>query len=435
MICLKPVLETPPRECPNCHSALAAAGWLITGMRNLADFHCPECKSEFYGDLPSGQGLYTPILLDKKSGAVVDNYNAAWFAAWLVDSYAKRSKEPLGFEARKLSKVKNKVVLLNCLDVLYGHSLLKLLNAQHYIDRQSDVSLIVMLPPFLEWMLPDGVAEAWIVDLPLRSGTEWNDWLSGEINERLESLPEVYLSVAFSHPHGEDFDIERFTRVTPFPLENLSKHQNRPVITFIWREDRLWETENFSSSARFEKIKRHFGISQAERNDEQTRKVVELAECLRGEFPLLDFAVAGIGKAGGLLDWISDLRLTKLDAEAERRWCERYAESHIVVGVHGSNMLLPSAHAGSVIELITENRQGNYLQDILFQVSDSREMLFRYRFVPHSTAPEDLARLASTILRYEDFRRLMSPEFRRHREKYDFEKWLMRKPSRSKGAT
>ncbi|MBA3335319.1 MAG: hypothetical protein H0T08_06885 [Acidobacteria bacterium] len=421
MIRLKPVLETPPRECPNCHSTLTAAGFLIAGMRNLADFQCPQCKSEFYGDLPAGQGLYTPILLDKKSGAAYDDYNVGWFSGWLVDSYKQRTDEPLGFEVRKFSEVKDKVVLLNCLDILYGHSLLKLLNAQHYTDYQSDVSLIVMLPPFLEWMLPDGAAEAWVIDLPLRRGTEWNDWLVNEIGERLKSFPEVFLSVAFSHPHSSDFDIERFTRVSPFPLENFG-HQKKPVITFIWREDRLWETEIRLSPTRFEKIKQHLGVSQ-ERTGEQTRKIIKFAECLRGEFSSLDFAVVGIGKANNLPDWITDLRLTKLDATAERHWCERYAASHMVVGVHGSNMLLPSAHAGSVIELIGEDRWGNYLQDILFRVSDSREMFFRYRFVPTSTTPEELSRLALTLLRYEDFRRLMSPEFCRHREKYDLKEW------------
>ncbi|MGI8882777.1 MAG: hypothetical protein ACR2IA_00850, partial [Pyrinomonadaceae bacterium] len=219
------------------------------------------------------------------------------------------------------------------------------------------------------------------------------------------------------------FDIERFTRISPFPLENFGKHRKNPVVTFIWREDRLWETANSSVSTRFEKIKQHLGISP-KRINEQTNKVIKFAECLRGEFPLLDFSVVGLGEANDLPDWISDLRLTKMDAEAERAWCERYSRSHLVVGVHGSNMLLPSAHAGGVIELIGEERWGNFLQDILFRRSDAREMFFRYRFVPHSTAPEDLARLASTILRYEDFRRLMSPEFCRHREKYDFEKFL-----------
>ncbi|MEP6903039.1 MAG: hypothetical protein ABJA66_14910 [Actinomycetota bacterium] len=426
MIRLKPVLEIPAPECPNCHFSLTAKGFLITGMRNLADFLCLNCGGEFYGDLPAGQALFSPILLNKKSGAVFDNYHAAWFSDWLANAYKQRKDAPLRFEIRKFSQIKGKVILLNCLDALYGHSLLKLLNAQYYLDRQPDFSLIVIVPPFLEWMLPVGIAEAWVIDLPLRRGTEWNDWLAKEINERLKSFSEVFLSVAFSHPHYEDFDIERFTRVAPFALENFEEFQNEPVITFIRREDRLWESENNTKPASFGKLKRSLGFTE-NRLKEQTRKIIRFAESLRGEFPRLDFAVAGLGKETEFPAWMTDLRLTKLNAETERRWCERYAASHVVLGVHGSNMLLPSAHAGSVIELLDEDRQRNFIQDILFRRSDAREMFFRYRFVPPSTAPEMLAQMVSTMLRYKDFRRLMSPEFCRHREQYDLENWLAKK--------
>jgi hypothetical protein len=258
----------------------------------------------------------------------------------------------------------------------------------------------------------------------LRRGIEWNDWLAAEIARRLESLSEVFLSVAFSHPHSKDFDIERFTRVAPFALETFAERAKSPAVTFIWREDRLWESGNTMNAANFAKLKRLFG-SVENRIAEQTRKIVGLAECLRSEFPQVDFAVAGLGETGDFPAWIADLRLTKLNAEAERKWCERYASSHAVLGVHGSNMLLPSAHAGSVIELLDETRQGNFLQDILFRGSDARETLFRYRFVPPSTTPENLAQTVSNLLRYEDFRRLMSPEYCRHRENYDPADWLM----------
>jgi hypothetical protein len=432
MICLKPVLEMPPSECPKCRSALIVSGWLITGMRNLAELNCPACKTEFYGDLPTGQALYTPILLDKKSGEVYDETHVGWFADWLANAYARRTNEPLPLETRKMSKLKDKIILLNCLDGPYGDLLHKLLNAQYYIDHQTDASLIVLLPRFLEWLLPEGVAEAWIVDLPLRRGTEWNDWLAGEISQRLAPFSEVYLSVAFPHPHSDDFDIERFTRVAPFPLENLGKHQNKPVVTFIWREDRLWKTEKHAPvAARIKRVKKYLGFSEEQIN-EQTRKVIEFAECLREKFPAVDFAVAGLGKTNNFPYWIADLRLTKLSAEEERAWCVRYARSHIVVGVYGSNMLLPSAHAGSVIDLVGEEWWGNYLQDVLFHQSDAREMFYRYRFVPHSTAPEDLVTLVSTILRYEDFRRVLSPEFCRHQEKYDLAQWLTKKRDVSK---
>ena len=420
---IKPNLKIPARQCPNCASPLAATDFLITGMRNLADTRCANCGGEFFADLPAGQALYTPIALDKKTGATHGGDGAKWFADWLSDAYKNRSREKIGFETRQYSPPKDKVILLNCLDVLYGHSLLKLLNAQRYIDFQTDYSLILIVQPFLEWLIPDGTAEAWIVDLPLRRGAEWNDWLADEIKNRLAAFREIYLSVAFSHPHSADFDIERFTRVAPFALENFGKIQKNPVITFIWREDRLWKNETAASN--FQKIKRRF--ANAENNiNEQTRRIIEFAERLREKFPQVDFAVAGLGNTNVFPEWIKDLRLTKLDEQAERAWCERYAQSHLVGGVHGSNMLLPSAHAGCVIELLEENRQGNFLQDILFRGSDAREMFFRYRFAPLSTSPEHLAKLAEIILRYEDFRRLMSPEFCRHRDGYEFEDYLMK---------
>jgi len=427
MIRLKPFIETLPQNCPNCSATLVADSFAIPGMRNLAEFHCLNCGARYYGDLPSGQALYTPFLLDKTSGAIYGDYDAEWFADWLTNSYQKRTSEPVGFEVRRFSEVKDKLILLNCLDTLYGHSLLKLLNAQFYIDQKSDYSLIVIVPPFLEWMLPEGITEAWIVNLPLRRGTEWNDWLEREIAGRLESFRELFLSVAFSHPHSEDFDIERFTRVKPFELENFAEASKNPVVTFIWREDRLWESENAIKATEFAKLKRLFGSTENPLS-EQTHKIIEFAERLRGEFPQLDFAVAGLGVTNGLPAWIKDLRLTKIDTEAERRWCERYAESHVVVGVHGSNMLLPSAHAGSIIEIIGAEREGNFLQDILFPSgADTREMMFRYRFVPHSTTPETLAEMVSRLFRLEDFRRLMSPEFCRHRKNYDLEKWLIKR--------
>ncbi len=430
MFSLKPTLEIPAQTCPHCHSLMTAEDFSIVGMRNLAQFQCSSCGTAFYGDLPAGQGLLTPVLLDGQSGAVFHDQTARWFADWLAESYQNRTDDARSFEVKIFSEVKKKVVLLNCLDVLYGHSLLKLLNAQYYLDRQSDCSLIILLPKFLEWLVPEGAAQIWIVDLPLRCGTEWNDWLAAQIKRNLAPFDQVFLSVAFSHPRSEDFDIERFSRVAPFDIETLGRHQNQPCVTFIWREDRLWETVREPNS--FEKIKRRLRSAESP-IAEQTAKVVEFAETLRGTFPKLDLAVAGLGEAGNLPSWIEDLRVTKINEETERKWCGRYAASHLVVGVHGSNMLLPSAHAGSVIEIIGADRSGNFLQDILFRGSDVREMFFRYRFVPPEISPRALADLALTVLRYEEFRRLMGAEFCSHREKYDFDSFKNRSPRVSNG--
>jgi hypothetical protein len=43
---------------------------------------------------------------------------------------------------------------------------------------------------------------------------------------------------------------------------------------------------------------------------------------------------------------------------------------HIVIGVHGSNTLLKSAHVGSMIELVPHNRWSNMGEDIFCSVGN-----------------------------------------------------------------
>lgn len=418
MIPLHPVPEAK-HTCPFCQTLLKTLGWQIPGMRNLADLVCSTCSREYYGDLRSGQALYTPLLLEKKTGVVHDPYIVDWFAEWLRESYAARKDYQIPFHVQERLPVKQQVVLLNCLDTLYGHSLLKLLNAQHYLDHCPEVDLIVMVPSFLEWMIPDGVAQAWVVDLPLQRGTEWNDWLDREIRRRLQPFTTASLSVAFSHPHPDDFDIERFTGIKPFPLDEWAIDIEHPAVTFIWREDRLWRSVKNPPAGGLEKIKRQFTRDKRPVKI-QAELVVTLAEALRREWPDLDFAVAGLGRSEKLPDWIKDLRQTELNTDIERHWCTRYAASYIVVGVHGSNMLLPSAHAASVVELIGEDRWGNFLQDILFRPGDRREMFFRYRFVGDNAPAASLARLLTSLLSgLPKFRYLMDPRFCKHGIDYE----------------
>ena len=400
-------------ECPHCRARLDVKGWHIPGMRNLAELLCRRCGREFYGDLAAGQALYTPMLLEKATGAVHDRHGVEWFAGWLRDSYARRADAPVPFDVEERRAITRPVVLLNCLDTLYGHSLLKLLNAQYYLERRADVDLVLMLPSLLAWLVPGGVAQVWSVGLPLRRGTEWNEWLAREVRRRVEAFGDVSLGHALSHPRPDEFDIERFTRVKPFPLDEWDARLERPSVTFIWRDDRPWRAPTVAAPTHGRGRLKRLIVSQTTPGVGQSGLVSELAEALRRELPALDFAVAGLAQdegRGALPEWVTDLRRAALDEEAERGWCERYAASHAVVGVHGSNMLLPSAHAGGVVELIGPERWGNFTQDVLFRdAGDCRETLFRYRFVDDATPPPTLARLLHMILKGRaSFRRLMN---------------------------
>lgn len=377
--------------CPACGAPLEAYDWYMPGMRLLARARCTGCARDWFVDLPAGQGLYSPMMLDPASGAVFDRAGVPWFADWLRDSYRTRTAQAPVVQIDRRAGTTRPVVLINCLDTLYGHALLKLLNAQQYLDAGGfDVVLIVQ--PMLLPLIPDGVAEVWAVDLPLREGTAWSDGLANAIRRESERFARLWLAPVYPHIHPTAFAIERFSRVRPFVLTEWDANPVRKV-TFIWRDDRIWSPA--------------IGLGRSS----QKRAVTALFEKLRLLLPALDPAVAGIGMAGGLPDWIEDMRVSRPDAPTERAWLQRYAASHAVIGVHGSNMLLPSAHAGSLFELLPEGRDGNFLQDIIFNGSEPRDLFFRYRFLPEATTPPRLAALVALVAsRYPDFDRLMAPD-------------------------
>ena len=90
--------------------------------------------------------------------------------------------------------------------------------------------------------------------------------------------------------------------------------------------------------------------------------------------------------------------------------CQVYAESRLVIGVHGSNMLLPSGHAGMTLDLMPDDRWGNFGQDISDQEEDVRLSSFRYRFLPISSDIPVIARWAAAqIAGYDFFRKQMQP--------------------------
>lgn len=147
------------------------------------------------------------------------------------------------------------------------------------------------------------------------------------------------------------------------------------------------------------------------RLEDQQQRMTKFAKALKKQIPDLDLAVAGVAQPGGLPHWITDLRRPKVDAALERTWCERYAASHCVVGVHGSNMLLPSAHAGATVELIPAKHWGNILQEILFRNEDLRTAVFRHRILPIDTDPLSVAAVVGAVIStYPDFASYMAPE-------------------------
>lgn len=391
--------------CPECGTDLTATDWYMPGMRTLAALDCPSCDRSFFGDLPIGDAWHAPVLLDRETGQVHAERDD-FFSGWLRTSYANRSNREVPVDVDRRRQVEDPAVL-NCLDAMYGHSLLKLLSAQHYVDDEG-TDLILVVPRILEWCVPDRVAEVWAVDLPLSRGFEWNDALATTFTDLLDEYESVDACVVRPHPEPGTFDLERFSGVTPFPLDQWD--ERRPTITFVWRDDRHWSpippaaiVRNWLGATVTRSLETNSLVARlGEYSDGvgrwiQRRRVRKLAGYLRERLPEVDFAVAGLGGSGGL-GGIEDLRVAAPDADEERALCRRYADSHVVVGVHGSNMLLPSGHAGAAVDLLPDRRWGNLGQDLLPRTTGAKPTLFHYRMLPLDASPEMVADVICAVL-------------------------------------
>ena len=359
------------RACSNCSKEVNSSQVLWYGMHIFENFRCLNCDIEVTRSLPIGHGLISSM-------------------SWLVDPpknlASKINHKSLEIEVETL-KVYEKVIILNCIDYMYGHCLLKLLNAQRHLEDHPHYGLVIIIQPFLRWMVPEGIAEVWTVNIPLREGIQYYSYFNQFVQAQLLRFTEVYLSEAYSHPSR--FDITKFTKLSKHTFE-----QTQPLVTFIWREDRLW-CHPFLERRRTLKLLGLYKILLWLQN----LRVQKLFDQVRMRVPEAKFAIAGLGTKTQFPYWIQDVRVERFDSITEKQACQLYAASSIVVGVHGSNMLLPSAHAGIVIDLMPKDRWVNFTRDILYQEQDPRLATFRYQYLPLGIPIKELANIASTMLK------------------------------------
>lgn len=357
--------------CPKCEQEVKLNKIVWQGIHVGVESQCKICNRTFFQDLRVGHSMYFPYSVDLQNFELFGSELAKWNGSYLQTSLRHPNKKSIGFK-KVMYKNNSKVIILNCIDFLYGHSLLKLLNAERHLKDDSKYGLIVIVPKFLEWMVPKGIAEKWVFDLSLKDGLEYFIEFNNIINEEIKRFSHVYLSQAYSHP--KDVDITKFTGIEK---HNFQKKDFR--ITFIWREERFWINNSF-----LEKINLKICIATFKNFLLycQKRRVLKLFSTMRIHFPNAKFTVAGFGDYHKFPSWIDCHIKNSFNADIEKNLCTIYSDSRIVIGIHGSNMLLPSAHAGMTMDLMPSYKWGNFAQDIIYQEDDSRISSYRYRYIP-----------------------------------------------------
>jgi len=375
--------------CPYCRTNVLKNNRVIwQGIHIVSDSSCPNCEQEYLCDLPAGQGLITPYVLNKKTGTIFENKNSYgnWFTTSLKQIIKSPRKEPINFQVEKFKNIK-KVIILNSLDFIHGHCIARLFNAEEYLVSGSDYGLILIIQPFLRWMVPIGVAEIWTVSLPMRDALNYYSYINKNINEEMARFDEVLLSSAYIFPDG--LDISKFTRIS---IHDHNSDQFR--ITFIWREDvrRLWHKRSLLTRGLKKLAMRNLLRFW------QILKIKYLFKQLKNKFPNAKFTIAGFGRFGRFPQWIEDHRVNKFNESNERRLCKIYSQSRIVIGVHGSSMILPSVHAGMVISLMPQKRWGNFAQDLVFNENNDRKALFQKRILPIEITIKELVDICEHML-------------------------------------
>ncbi|MBL6448121.1 hypothetical protein JMN32_17515 [Fulvivirga sp. 29W222] len=397
MIALKP---QPYADfcCPQCDSQVEVetGDVRIAGMHSYIDCTCRKCGFSFYQMLPVGHHVEVPFAIAKDNLEVYHHHQDYQWLAEIVQQAFPPVKREVSVE-RRIFKVHHEVVILNALDFLYGHSLLKLYNAQHHLDNHPSLGLILIIPQAFEWMVPAGCAEAWIVDLKLGELKKSYSAISEFVSAQFQRFGRIYLSNAYSHPDFTKVDIRRFTGVEPFHIENFTG--TTPRVTFVLREDRWWHPHQ--ADHWFYRVCRKIGwlkMGGKLLSKRQKQLVESTIRYVQKELPDTEFYIVGLGTIGSFNGTAHDSRVNCITTDVEREWCDIYSKSHVVVGFHGSNMLLPTAFSAGCVEILPEDRFGNMVQDLSVRYNDRRQLFF-YRFSDQYSKPSDVAAKVVAMIR------------------------------------
>lgn len=377
--------------CPVCGSPVKGESLLWQGIHLLRVGVCADCGKKIATDVAIDHAERFPYQLNLTDGELFGSEEArSWLGEPLLQSllHPETVEKPVSFTVQHKRK---EIIVLNCLDYLYGHALLKLLNLPALLRAYPDQGVVVLIQPFLRWLVPKDVAEIWEVSIPLKYGRSFFPSVHAALQERLKHYDSVQISTANTHPRNVDL-----SSLTGIPGHDWESEPYR--VTFIWREDRPWFF-SFPLSFVARRLRMMLPFLWL-----QNFKVRRLFFALQREFPQAQYTVAGLGTTTRFPDWIDDQRVQRMSEKAERSLVQVYAQSRLVIGVHGSNLLLPSGHAGMVIDLLPSDRDGNIAQDIVYppqiHALDPAIISFRYRYLPIDVPLSAVQRQARTMLKW-----------------------------------
>ena len=397
MLKIKPEIKFTS-NCPICNNEMTNKNITFTGMRTLISVSCNKCKETFYTDLPTGHGLYYSFYYSQTKNKIVnDKINGQWFAKSLENTI--RNSLDIKVNIKSEEKSSSKLLILSVIDSYFGHSLLRLLTIQYYFRKNKNKDILLIIPKNLEWIVPKYIKNVIVCNVSGKNGDRWINGLSEIIQIFIDKYEEVFLASEYQHIYKSK-NIDNFTGIKP-NNPDVIMNNDKMCIGYIWREDRLWNKRT-QLDIIFKKIEKVVGINLRRiLIKQQYNNVKQLLLDIREKIPEAQFYVSGFGKFGEFPDFIEDLRTTSIDKDIEIKWIKKYLNTSLIIGLHGSNMILPSAYSAMTLDIMPEWKWNNVMEDIIIQTySNQYDTLFRYRFIPKQTPVNIIADIAISMLIY-----------------------------------
>ncbi|MGY6522392.1 MAG: hypothetical protein ACXIUD_11715 [Mongoliitalea sp.] len=364
MISIKPNKVSPPR-CLSCEDAsVTITKFIFQGLHVLQDCVCEHCGLEFYHTLPISHDFYFPVSFSKdKKLKSFDPKVKDWHADPLIQSLDKQLIDDVFIEVKSFVN-KKEIILLNCLDSIFAHFLSRIFNAPSLIERYPNMGLVILVPSKFEYLVPNGVAEIWAVNLSIKECNNYYKQVETFVWNQFERFDKVLLSKALYLNPYKFVDIEKICKTKSFDIHNF--HKIPPVITFSLREDRFWHNSHIMGFLLLIGIKyRLMKWLKPIYIWRQNQLINRTVDKLNKEFESVSFFATGMGNRGGLQKKVTDLRTANTTSRDELRWLEVYSKSHVVIGVHGANMILATSLSGGFIDIVPRYKISNWNEDTI----------------------------------------------------------------------
>lgn len=399
LLTLQP-LDLPSPRCMDCQGErVNLLNVFFQGVHTLVDCVCASCNSEFYATLPIGaSATFTVAFAKDGSRSTYHSRAKLWHAEPLIKSMIEPTQsEGAKIQVQRFSKRKN-IVLLNCLDPCFGHSLYRVFHILHLKRSYTELGIVAIITPNFEWLVRDHVAELWIVDQPANRLNDCVPGLDYFVKSQLPRFEKVSLSRAsFSNPHGS-INLYDIIPSQPFPLYRYALLPFR--IVFVLREDRFWLRSKILNFIFFASVK--FKMKKLARPLlawRQNQLYARVAKRIKKQCPQVELYAVGLGKAGKLNPNMQDHRLQTMTEQDELRWLRLYAQSQLVIGVHGSNMILPTSLSAGFIEILPRYKIDHLAEDTALVHPPIKLQGYLGRYLDEGASPSLIATHAISMWR------------------------------------